>query len=120
MACRPRRHHRLPARVALHHEWGSSRTQCGSAHCPAGRTRSAHPAGVSPGGELSAMTPTEETDFRVWATGLTRLGDVRARQALELLAEVDQLRRTIQGLADRVAAQAELLAGRAEKPCASI
>lgn len=55
------------------------------------------------------MTDEDKASLKAWAKNWYEgIGQVQARQALELLAENEQLQALNVGLADRVAAQSEL------------
>lgn len=63
------------------------------------------------------------TDLRTWAESLAPAGSVQAQQVLALLAERDALLETlalrdalVRGLCDRVEAQSQILAARADRP----
>lgn len=56
-----------------------------------------------------------DDELRRWAESHEGLGFSLAAGILRLLAERDDARRVASGLADRVAAQSELLTGRAVK-----
>jgi hypothetical protein len=60
------------------------------------------------------VTSTDLTALRIWADAHAPLGLVQARQVLELLGDHARLTALCQSLAERCAAQSELLSQRAE------
>lgn len=73
-------------------------------------------------GEIQGMTANDKISLQSWAESMAACNMVQARQVLELITENQMLmqeltetRRRCEGLAERVAAQSELLTRRAGK-----